>query len=140
MRHKSDTRREAIMPWWKGRKKGGEDSGEPAKSEREMPGDPVRDKKARDENGTTETTPARPRSGDRDEHHRKNGQARLFRQLVASLKDRDASVRSHAAWSLGRMGDVRAVDALVGLVNDRDGDVRKDVAEALKRLGWKNKP
>ncbi|HPI14829.1 MAG TPA: HEAT repeat domain-containing protein [Spirochaetota bacterium] len=64
----------------------------------------------------------------------------MFRQMVASLKDKDASVRAHAAWSLGRMGDSRAVESLSTLLNDKDLDVRKDVAEALKRLGWKHKP
>ncbi len=126
------------MSWWKARKKDGEKPGEPMKSETERSGETPKDKKTTVENGTYEAAQVRSRS-DKDEHHRKNGQARLFRQLTASLKDKNASVRGHAAWSLGRMGDTRAVDALVGLINDKDPEVRKDVSEALKRLGWKNK-
>ncbi|HSV98185.1 MAG TPA: HEAT repeat domain-containing protein [Spirochaetota bacterium] len=128
------------MPWWKARKKGGEQTGETLKSDTEQSGENTKDKKKHKENGIHEATRVRSRSGGKDEHQRKNGRTGLFSQLVASLKDGNASVRSHAAWSLGRMGDARAVDPLVGLVNDKDPEVRKEVAEALKRLGWKNKP
>ncbi len=124
------------MSWWKARKKG---DGEPLRPDTEPSGEATDDNKAREDKEMPEKAQVRPRSGDKEDHHRKNGQARLFRQLVASLKDKDAGVRSHAAWSLGRMGDARAVDALAALVNDKDVDVRKDVADALKRLGWKNK-
>lgn len=125
------------MAWWKGRKKGEETTEVSARNENEAPGGAQNKAQQNGEAASAPQTRRRPQEA--DEHQRKNGHSRIFKQLVASLKDRDAAVRAHAAWSLGRMGDARAVEPLVGLLNDKDADVRRDVAEALKRLGWKNK-
>ena len=44
----------------------------------------------------------------------------LFDPLVASLKDNSDWVRQKAAWSLGKLGDRRAVDRLKPLLDDVD--------------------
>jgi HEAT repeat protein len=48
--------------------------------------------------------------------------------LVAALKNRDQGsyVRPWAAYTLGEIGDVRAVDPLVAVLKDRDSNVRKE--------------
>lgn len=61
----------------------------------------------------------------------------VFRNLLASLKDKNSSVRSHSAWALGQMGDRSAIEPIMALLKDKNIDVRKDAAAALKRLGWK---
>ena len=128
------------MAWWKGRKKDGQTPEVSTEGGNNAPDGAAAQAPEDAEIGRSGGSRARRRLKEADEHQRKNGHSRMFRQMVASLKDKDASVRAHAAWSLGRMGDSRAVEPLSTLLNDKDLDVRKDVAEALKRLGWKHKP
>ena len=54
--------------------------------------------------------------------------------LIARLKDENAGVRSAAARSLGRLGDLRAVTPLIAVLSDSDGDVRSSAIEALADL------
>lgn len=55
--------------------------------------------------------------------------------LIALLSDADAGVRYHAAHTLSKLGDTRAVDALIALLNDADADVVQKAVYALGRLG-----
>ncbi|GHO60474.1 HEAT repeat domain-containing protein [Ktedonobacter robiniae] len=52
-------------------------------------------------------------------------------------RERDAKwrVRGSAAISLGKLGDVRAVEPLLTALSDADADVRRLAAEALEKLG-----
>ena len=49
-------------------------------------------------------------------------------------RDRDATVREHAASALGRLGDRRAVPALTEALRDESAVVREHAASALGRL------
>jgi len=51
--------------------------------------------------------------------------------LIANLNDHNASVRSNAAWLLGRMRDMRIVAPLIARIEDEDATVRMRVVEAL---------
>jgi len=57
--------------------------------------------------------------------------------LIERLMYGDSGVRRSAAWALGEIGDVRAVDALIKALKDEDSDVRERVAWALGEIGWK---
>ena len=57
--------------------------------------------------------------------------------LIAALKDKDSDVRNAAAWSLGRLGDKRAVEPFIAALKDKDSNVREAAAEALGELGDK---
>jgi HEAT repeat protein len=80
--------------------------------------------------------PVKPHKND---NARKNDKTAQLKTLVAALKDKNGSVRSHAAWALGQLGDAKAIESLVPLLTDKDTDVRRDVSDALKRLGFKPK-
>ena len=54
--------------------------------------------------------------------------------LIGRLKDENAGVRSAAARSLGRLGDLRAVMPLIAVLSDSDGDVRSSAIDALAEL------
>ncbi|HVH68390.1 MAG TPA: M56 family metallopeptidase [Gemmatimonadales bacterium] len=54
--------------------------------------------------------------------------------LIARLKDENAGVRSAAARSLGRLGDLRAVTPLIAVLSDSDAEVRSSAVEALAHL------
>ena len=55
--------------------------------------------------------------------------------LIAALRGQNASVRMHAAWALGWIGDNRAVEPLIAALGDQDEHVREAAAEALGRIG-----
>ncbi|OQA19350.1 MAG: Serine/threonine-protein kinase C [bacterium ADurb.Bin363] len=66
------------------------------------------------------------------------GDERAVEPLIKALKDKDSQVRSHAAWSLGKLGDTKSTEALLELYeNDEDGAVKRSAREALKELGGK---
>jgi len=55
--------------------------------------------------------------------------------LVALLGEQDAGLRISAAWSLGELGDARAVPALQRAADDQQERVRVEAASALRKLG-----
>ena len=55
--------------------------------------------------------------------------------LIASTRDDDKDVRKTAAFSLGAIGDPRAVPILVKGLDDETADVRWNAAVALSRFG-----
>ena len=55
--------------------------------------------------------------------------------LVKALTDRDAYVRREAAYSLGVIGDTRAVKPLIRALKDKNKGVRSATADALGKLG-----
>jgi len=55
--------------------------------------------------------------------------------LLKALEDKDSTVRKAAAQSLGRIGDLQAVDPLVIALGDKYFDVREAAAKALENLG-----
>ncbi len=54
--------------------------------------------------------------------------------LIARLKDEHARVRGAAAQSLGRLGDLRAVQPLIAVLADSDAEVRSAAVDALRDL------
>ncbi|HEY7419062.1 MAG TPA: HEAT repeat domain-containing protein [Ktedonobacteraceae bacterium] len=54
--------------------------------------------------------------------------------LIATLHDRDRSVRKACAQALGKIADPRAVPALISTLEDRARSVRRAAAEALGNL------
>jgi len=67
-------------------------------------------------------------------HHAKGTAAALIEALS---KDTAESVRMHAAWALGAIGDRKAVDVLISALNDEKTWVRLRAVGALKRLNAK---
>jgi len=55
--------------------------------------------------------------------------------LIATLNDREASVRSVTAYSLGDLGGVEAVRPLTAALDDPDPLVRLSAATSLYKLG-----
>jgi HEAT repeat protein len=57
--------------------------------------------------------------------------------LLDLLKDDDSYVRYHAAYSLGKLGNVSdaVMHSLLGMLNDEDSEVSFCVAESLVKLG-----
>jgi HEAT repeat protein len=55
--------------------------------------------------------------------------------LAAYLKDESWSIRQHAAWMLGEIRDVRAVEALVMCLDDPDFHVCSSAKDALVKIG-----
>jgi HEAT repeat protein len=55
--------------------------------------------------------------------------------LIQTLGDPDERVRWEAAWTLGRIGDPRAVEPLIQALGDPDERVRLGAALALGRIG-----
>ncbi|MCG3226654.1 MAG: HEAT repeat domain-containing protein [Candidatus Heimdallarchaeota archaeon] len=51
--------------------------------------------------------------------------------LIKLLYDDESSVRSRAAWALGKIGSLKAMSELLELITDQDKDVRKSVVRAL---------
>ena len=58
-----------------------------------------------------------------------------YELLVALLGEQDAGLRISAAWSLGELGDARAVPALQRAADDQQERVRVEAASALRKLG-----
>jgi HEAT repeat protein len=56
--------------------------------------------------------------------------------LIKALKHRDYRVRKNAAWVLGDLKDVRAVEPLKRALKDKDYDVRKKAAEAIDKMKY----
>ena len=54
--------------------------------------------------------------------------------LIAALQDQISSVREHAAWALGKIGDPRAVEPLIAALHDRSLDVDRAAASSLVSL------
>jgi HEAT repeat protein len=63
------------------------------------------------------------------------GTGRNTKSLLIDLEDKDSTVRKAAAQSLGRIGDLQAVDPLVIALGDEYSDVREAAAKALENLG-----
>jgi HEAT repeat protein len=55
--------------------------------------------------------------------------------LITGLRSQDWRVRRGAATTLGKIGDVLALEPLIALLRDGVGDVRQAAAEALGRVG-----
>ena len=55
--------------------------------------------------------------------------------LVSKMKDSNPTVREHAAYMLGQMGNPRPVPALCELLSDTDAEVRGTAAGALGDIG-----
>lgn len=53
---------------------------------------------------------------------------------IDKLGDRDPEVRRYAAWSLGLLGDPRAVTPLEGILEDPDDRVRLAAQESIEKL------
>jgi hypothetical protein len=68
-------------------------------------------------------------------YHSKDTVSALSEALV---KDGAESVRMHAAWALGAVGDRRGTDALVTALKDGKTNVRLRAVGALKRLNARN--
>lgn len=69
-------------------------------------------------------------NGERDNTERQAG----VDELKTLAADRDARVRTMAAFALGQIGDVTAADTLFHLATDADGDVAAESVEALSKL------
>jgi len=55
--------------------------------------------------------------------------------LLAALKFENWKVRGNAAWTLGKIGDARAVGALVEALGDDVPEVRATAGRALMNIG-----
>lgn len=55
--------------------------------------------------------------------------------LLAALKFENWKVRGNAAWTLGKIGDARAVDALIEALGDDVPEVRATAGRALLNIG-----
>lgn len=60
---------------------------------------------------------------------------RTIKPFIEALRDKDASVRSGAAWILGNIGDPRAQEPLIEALRDKDKDVRWLAVAALEYIG-----
>lgn len=60
---------------------------------------------------------------------------RSIQPFIEALKDKDAYVRSGAAWILGNIKDVNTVDPLIEALKDEDENVRWLVVTALGYIG-----
>jgi HEAT repeat protein len=56
--------------------------------------------------------------------------------LIDALADADLEVRGGAVWSLGNLGDPRAIVALLPLLNDRELLIARLADDALSKLGY----
>lgn len=54
--------------------------------------------------------------------------------LIENLSSDDPLIRKDAAFSLGDIGDPKAVDPLIGALKDDDADVRSEAANALRKI------
>ena len=55
-------------------------------------------------------------------------------QIIDALKDKVILVRAKAAYILGRIKDIRAIEPLIDALGDKDYEVRKNAEEALKNI------
>lgn len=55
--------------------------------------------------------------------------------LLTTLREGDDAQRVRAAWTLGELGDARAVDSLIAAFKDKNADVWKAAAAALFKFG-----
>ena len=60
---------------------------------------------------------------------------RTSEPFIEALKDKDAGVRSGAAWILGNIKDARAQEPLIEALKDKDKDVRWLAVTALGDIG-----
>lgn len=60
--------------------------------------------------------------------------------LIDLLREDDGSLRFHAAWNLGEIGDSSAVEPLIPLLTDSHEPTRFVAAEALAKIGLKKTP
>lgn len=60
---------------------------------------------------------------------------RTSEPFIEALRDKDAGVRSGAAWVLGNTGDARAQEPLIEALKDKDKDVRWLAVVALGDIG-----
>jgi HEAT repeat protein len=60
---------------------------------------------------------------------------RLTRPLALALGEADGGARGMAAWLLGELGDVRALEPLAAALQDTGWNARDSAAEALAKLG-----
>jgi len=58
-----------------------------------------------------------------------------FSVHIKELGDPDEIVRKSAAWALGEIGDVKAVDPLIDALKDEEEEVRQSAAYALGKIG-----
>jgi len=56
-------------------------------------------------------------------------------EVIKDLKHKDSSIRRHAAETLGRMGDEKAVDSLILVLKDKNRFVRQEAMAALGTIG-----
>lgn len=54
--------------------------------------------------------------------------------LIQALKDENSDVRRTAAWTLGKIGDARAVEPLSQALKDENSDVRMVVTWSLNKI------
>jgi HEAT repeat protein len=50
------------------------------------------------------------------------------------LQNSESHLRTIAAWALGEVGDVKAIEPLSQLIEDKDDSVSEAVKEALSKL------
>src|SRR5438128_1034072 len=72
-------------------------------------------------------------NGERDSTERQAG----VDDLTSLGNDRDANVRSVAAFALGQIGDAAAAEALIQFAGDANGDVAAEAVEALSKVARK---
>jgi bilin biosynthesis protein len=63
------------------------------------------------------------------------GDERSYQLLIATLSDKEASVRTEAAAALGKLTYPPAVPPLIHALSDPDGEVRRTAAISLGKLG-----
>lgn len=60
---------------------------------------------------------------------------RTTEPFIEALRDKDADVRSGAAWILGNIKDTNTVEPLIAALKDKDKDVRWLAVAALGDIG-----
>ena len=60
---------------------------------------------------------------------------RTTEPFIEALRDKDAGVRSGAAWILGNIKDARTLEPLIEALKDKDGNVRWLAIASLGEIG-----
>ncbi len=55
--------------------------------------------------------------------------------MISAIKDPDDSVRKQVIITLGKIGDIKALNALIGSLKDQNADVRKQAIIAVGNIG-----